>query len=147
MLKTLLASTVLAGAIFVAAHAQEAPAPDVILPAPDAGAEAPAPMDEGLVEDWAAVAIESVAAEELDGAEIRTFVDDERVATVGETVIGTDGSVVGVVARFGGFLGFGREQVMLAAEEIEIFKDPDGRVLIRTNLTREALEALPEYEG
>jgi hypothetical protein len=55
--------------------------------------------------------------------------------------------VQGIVAEFGGFLGFGRERVMLSVEDFEVFKDPDGRVLIRTGLTRDAMEAMPEYEG
>ncbi len=163
MFKTLLASTALAGALFVAATAQDRPPPDPATPLPEAGAEAPAPIlptpeagaeapnsvmeAEGPQETWEPVAIETVMAEELDGADIRTSGDDERVATVGETLVGADGTVEGVVAHFGGFLGIGREQVMLPVEEIDVFKDPDGRVLIRTSLTRDTLEAMPEYEG
>jgi hypothetical protein len=148
MFKTLLASTALAGALFMAANAQDTPTPAPIVPAPEAGAEAPAATTaEANEETWAPVSIETVMAEELDGAAIRTAIDDERVATVGETLVGADGKLEGVVAQFGGFLGFGRERVMLPVDEIEVFKDPDGRVLIRTSLTRDALEVMPEYEG
>lgn len=163
MFKTLLASTALAGALFVAANAQDRPPPDPALPVPEASAEAAAPIlptpetgaeapdsvmeAEGPQETWEPVAIETVMAEELDGADIRTATDDERVATVGETLVGTDGTIEGVVAHFGGFLGFGREQVMVPVEEIEVFKDLDGRVLVRTSLTKDTLAAMPEYEG
>jgi hypothetical protein len=150
--------------MLVAAHAQDAAAPAdpaapaEIVPVPEAGAEEPAPLpdvtldsepvaEETLAETWTAIPVESVMAEELNGAEIRTATDDERVATVGETMAAADGTVQGIVAEFGGFLGFGRERVMLSVEDFEVFKDPDGRVLIRTGLTRDAMEAMPEYEG
>lgn len=148
MFRTLQVSTALAATLFVAANAQDMPAPAPILPTPEAGAEAPvAPMAEAIEEPWAPIPIETFMAEELDGADIRTVIDDERVATVDETLVGTDGSVEGVVAQFGGFLGIGREQVMLPVEEIDVFKAPDGRVLVRTSLTRDTLEAMPDYEG
>lgn len=152
MFRTFFASTALAGALIASAHAQDTPAPgEEILPAPEGGMEAPAPGLEGddpFVEEWSAVGIESVTAEELMGAEIRTNMDDERIATVGDVVPAADGvGVEGVVAQFGGFLGFGREQVLIPAEDFEVFRDPDGRTLIRTNLDRTALEAMPEYEG
>jgi sporulation protein YlmC with PRC-barrel domain len=158
MFRTLIASTALAGALALGAHAQDAQAPaDPIMPAPEAGgmdAPAPAledpaaPADETFVEDWSAVGLETVTAEDLEGAEIRTTMDEEQIGTVGEVVLAADGSTVdGIVAEFGGFLGFGRDRVMIPASDIEVFEDADGNVLVRTSLTRESLEQLPAFEG
>ncbi len=166
MLKTFLASTAIAGMMIASAHAQEAA--DPVLPDPGGAVEAPAPavdgmtpapaadplappagdaMDDTFVESWSPVGIETVSADQLIGADIRSNVDDAQIGSVGDVVLAGDGTVEGIVAQFGGFLGFGRDRVLVAVEDLEIFQDADGRSLVRTNLTRDALEAMPEYEG
>ena len=182
MLKSLIASTALAGALLAAAHAQEAaPADSEILPLPEGAVEADGPMEgdapivvedpvEGdapviaddplesdaptfaedpaglLEENWSAVEIATVSADELIGAEIRAP-DDARIARVGDVLLAPDGTVENVVAEFGGFLGFGREKVLLTTDDIDVFKSPDDAVLVRTSLTPDALATMPEYEG
>ena len=74
--------------------------------------------------------------------------DDSQIGTVADVVIGSDGNTIdGIVAQFGGFLGFGRDRVMLSTDDVEIFQDPEGRSLVRTPLSQDALEAMPAYEG
>lgn len=162
MFKALLSSTAIAGLLVAATvSAQEPPAPDV-MPAPGEPMETPGlemdpaadplmppadGLDQTFVEDWSPIGIEAVSADDLIGAEIRGVVDDSRVATVGDVILGADGSVEGIVAEFGGFLGFGRSQALLSPDQFEVFRDADGRTLVRTSLDQDALTALPDYEG
>lgn len=159
MLKTFLASTAVAGLLVAtSATAQEPPATDII-PAPgEQQMDAPAlemepavppadGMGETFVEDWSPIGIETVSAEELIGSDIRSTMDDAQVATVGDVVLAADGSVDGIVAEFGGFLGFGRSQALIGLDQVEVFRDADGRTMLRTSLTQDALAALPDYEG
>ena len=166
MLKTFLASTAIAGMMIATAHAQDAtpdplaPAPEGAIEAPPAAADpmAPAPgvdplaapadgMGDAFTESWSPVGIETVSADQLIGSDIRSNVDDAQIGSVGDVILAADGSVEGIVAQFGGFLGFGRDRVLLGVDDVEIFQDADGRTLVRTSLTREALEAMPDYEG
>lgn len=87
----------------------------------------------------------SVPAEDLQGAEIVTQ-EDETVATIEDVLIGDAGQVEGVVARFGGFLGFGSNRVRLEADELEITRDDNDEPLVRTSLTPESIEGRPEYQ-
>ena len=167
MLKTFLASTAIAGMMIATAHAQDA-TDDPLVPAPEGGIEAPAPglettpdvdplappaggmdgMDDAFVEEsWSPVGIETVSADQLIGADIRSNMDDSQIGSVGDVILAGDGAVEGIVAQFGGFLGFGRDRVLVGADDVEIFQDADGNTLVRTSLTREALEGMPEYEG
>ena len=60
-------------------------------------------------------------------------------------LIAPDGKVENLVARFGGFLGFGETTVLLGMEEVSVVKDADDNVVLLTNLTPEALKDRPEY--
>lgn len=164
MLRTFLASSAIAGTMIATAHAQE-PTSDPLMPAPEGGMETLAPgveaapgadpmappaaegMDDAFVESWSPVGIETVTADQLIGADIRSNMDDSQIGSVGDVVLAGDGTVEGIVAQFGGFLGFGRDRVLVGVDDIEIFQDADGNTLVRTSLTQEALEAMPEYEG
>ena len=167
MMRTLFASTAIAGMMIATAHAQDT-ATDPVMPDPGGAIEAPAPgadiapapgadplappaaggMDDAFVEDWSPVELQTVSTDELIGADIRTTMDDSQIGTVGDVVIGADGNTIdGIVAQFGGFLGFGRDRVMISTDDVEIFQDSEGRSLVRTPLSQDALEAMPEYEG
>ena len=50
-----------------------------------------------------------------------------------------------MVARFGGFLGFGETTVLLTLDEIAVVRDADENVFVLTNLTPEGLKGRPEY--
>lgn len=164
MLKTLLATTILAGSIALSAQAQDAPlapdpaAPAEVMPVPEPSLDAPAaPMpgeippvvqDEGapLDEELTPIAIETVSAEELIGADIRDAAD-ARIASVGDVLLGADGSPESIVAEFGGFLGIGRDRVLLTVDQLEFFQNAQGTVIVRTSLTPDSLAAMPGYEG
>ena len=72
--------------------------------------------------------------------------DWERVARIGDLVIGRDGSVRGFLVDIGGFLGIGARTVAVDIDQLEIFHDPQTNdVAVYINMTEQELEALPEY--
>jgi hypothetical protein len=119
-----------------------APAPDAT--APDTMAQEPAGGAPALQEGWTAVDLPTISADALIGTDIRTY-DQDTVASVEDALMTPDGKVESVVARFGGFLGFGETTVLLAMDEITVVKDPDENVFVLTNLTPEALKERPQY--
>ena len=98
------------------------------------------PLDEG----WSQVDVATISADMLIGTDIRTY-DQETVAAIEDVLMTADGKVESVVARFGGFLGFGENTVLLTMDEISVVKDADENVVVLTNLTPEALKDRPEY--
>lgn len=167
MLKTLLkSSAVLAvialGAGPAAVMAQSAPeatpatpgtmAPEPVAPAaPEAGgtmapeggmAADPTAEPTGALTDLA-----SISADELIGADIKTGPDNETVATVEDVLLNSDGTVKNIVAKFGGFLGFGENTVLLMPDEVMAHKLDDGTIELTTTLTPDVLKDRPEYEA
>jgi hypothetical protein len=116
---------------------------DPVVVEDDANPDASAPMTGET--DWAPVDLASFSTDRLIGADIVTG-DDETVATIEDVVINDDGMVENVVAKFGGFLGFGSNQVLLTMDEIEVMQDADENLLVRTSLTPESIESRPVYE-
>lgn len=153
MFKTMLASTALAGFLVSgAAFAQDAPAADEILPAPDGAVDAPAPaLDDPAMpgddafadEEWTAVELNTLTADDLRGAEIRSASDDQVIGTVGDVQFADDGATVdGIHGDFGQFLGAGAEQITAPGTDFEAFRGADDRIMLRTGLTREDLEGM-----
>lgn len=74
--------------------------------------------------------------------------ETDNVGSVTDVALSTDGRLLGVVADVGGFLGMGTHQVMLGMDDIRIYRQDgwgnDYQVVSR--LTREQLEALPEFD-
>lgn len=169
MLKTLLASSAVAAALAAApaaVMAQSAPADQTApqtTPSPTAPADtapggadtmAPAPIapdsmaeepDQGVGEAAMATELGAIPRDELIGAEIKTATDQESVASVEDVLLDADGSVKNLVARFGGFLGFGETTVLLMPDEVTPYRLEDGTVELTTTLTPEALKDRPEY--
>lgn len=69
----------------------------------------------------------------------------ESVGKVSDLLLDENDKIVGVVVDVGGFLGVGAKPVGLAwnglSEEMS-----DGAILLKTSLTREELEAAPEFK-
>jgi hypothetical protein len=125
----------------------EAPAP-----ADDMAAEpAPAPADNmaaepTLQEGWSKVDVATISADQLIGAKIRTY-DNSDIAEVQVVLFSADNQLDHVVARFGGFLGFGETMVLLDPNEVTVVKDPDGTMYVLTSLAADQLKTRPEYEA
>jgi hypothetical protein len=118
----------------------EPEAPATAEPATEMAEPATPPLDEG----WSQVDVATISADTLIGTDIRTY-DQETVASVEDVMMTADGMVEGVVARFGGFLGFGENTVLLNMDEVSVVQDADGNVVVLTNLTPDALKDRPEY--
>ena len=170
MLKTLLASGATAAVLAFgigpsAVMAQPAPETDQMAPAPIAPADDAAPTggamapestppdslaaDPAAGEDVGEAAIATELApiprDELIGSDIKAAADQETVASVEDVILDADGRVKNVVARFGGFLGFGETTVLLMPDEVTPYRTDDGTVELTTTLTPDALKDRPEY--
>ena len=72
--------------------------------------------------------------------------DWERIAAIGDVVLGSDGQVRGVLVDVGGFLGLGARRVMLNMDSVSIATHADGSAVFAViHATREDLEAAPEF--
>jgi hypothetical protein len=69
--------------------------------------------------------------------------DGENIADTESFVISPDGQITHIVIGFGGVLGLGEKQVMLPWDAFEIRGEG---ALFTINLTKEQVEALPEFE-
>lgn len=168
MIRTFLASTAIATTLGLAAVAQTAPEP-APMPAEtsDPAIQSPlAPTNDTTVdtssdnaaepgaaggmmapaEELTPVATADISADKLIGATIETRGGDA-VAEVTDVLMTADGTVESYVAQFGGFLGFGSNEVLLTPDEIEVLQDQSGAFVARTDLTPEALEGRPAYEA
>jgi hypothetical protein len=114
--------------------------------APMQAQEQPAAPAGTPAEEYTEVDAATLSADDLIGTSIQTF-DDQTVATVNDVILNADGKVENVVAEFGGFLGFGARTVLLTMDDIEVLKDPSDNLVVRTDLTPEAIETRPDYEG
>lgn len=88
-----------------------------------------------------------------DRADVFTGERDEweTVGNIADVVLSKDGSVRGVLIDIGGFLGIGAHTVMVDMDELYFVADTAntddlGDFLVVAATSREALEALPEFE-
>ncbi|MHC0051892.1 PRC-barrel domain-containing protein [Actibacterium sp. D379-3] len=87
-----------------------------------------------------------LTAEDLTGASVRG-INDERVGEISDLVI-EDDKISAVVIEVGGFLGLGEKPVVVEMERLNIQRSEDGDDLrIYIDADKEALKALPEYQG
>ena len=72
---------------------------------------------------------------------------DENVGSIADVIMSTDGQVDAVTVDVGGFLGIGAKQVALDLDNLAFMRDGDGDLHLYTSLTKEQLEAQPEYDA
>lgn len=101
---------------------------------PDADGPAMEPLAEG-----------EMTTEALTGAWTYDS-NDEHIGEVSQVIVNTSGSVEAVIIDVGGFLGIGEKPVELTMGDLDIGK-MDGDIRVKTHLTREELDALPEYQS
>lgn len=75
----------------------------------------------------------------------------ENAGSIGDIVLSKDGSVRGVLVDVGGFLGLGARTVMVGMNDLYFVADEAGAedisdFFVVATLSRESLEALPEFE-
>lgn len=120
----------------------EAPA-ETTAAAPDAMAAAPGSMT--LPEGYVAVEREGLTAELLTGADVRDA-SDASIAEVSDLVLTGDGQVTDVVLDVGGFLGIGAKTVAIPMDRLTVAQADGGTIRLWVDMTKEELEALPEYQ-
>ena len=153
MLKPFLASAALGALLATGALAQsEAPASDPAAePTAPVGTMAPAAPAE-LTGDWVVdenyqpIDMAQLTAAQIIGADVRNA-DGEVLGSVSDLILGADGKAESVAAKFGGFLGFGSNTVLLKLDEVEFMQNDTGKVALRTAITPESLEGRPDYQS
>lgn len=82
-----------------------------------------------------------VDAEKIIGRDLLN-VSNERIGSIESVMLGRDGRVQAVIVNAGGFLGLGERYVAIDWADIRVSEEGKR---IMTALTRDQLEALPEY--
>ncbi len=97
-----------------------------------------------LPEGYTAIDRAGLTAELLTGADVRDA-SDASIAEVQDLVLTADGQVTDVVLDVGGFLGIGAKRVAIPMDQLTVAQAEGGAVRLWVNMTKEQLEALPEY--
>lgn len=97
-----------------------------------------------LPEGYVAIERDTLTAELLTGADVRDP-SDASIAEVSDLVLTAEGQVTDVVLDVGGFLGIGARAVAIPMDRLTVAQTEGGAVRVWVNMTKEELEALPEY--
>jgi hypothetical protein len=98
-----------------------------------------------LPEGYVAVEPTALTAELLTGADVRDATDTS-IAEVSDLVLTSEGQVTDVVLDVGGFLGIGAKAVAIPMDRLTVAQAEGGAVRLWVDMTKEELEALPEYK-
>lgn len=115
------------------------PAPGVEAPAVDAPAVFVPPEGYSLLPNWS-----GITAETLKGATV-AGPDGSSIGSISDVEVSADGAANGLIADIGGFLGLGSHTVKLGSDQVSLYQNADGDVIAHSVLTKDALQALPEY--
>lgn len=99
------------------------------------------------MEGFEPIDVGTLTVDELTSASVYDRLN-EPVSDIHDVQLSSEGSdVVAVLIDVGGFLGIGARTVAVDIDQIEIQVDPERDDLrVYLNMTREELEALPEYD-
>lgn len=89
--------------------------------------------------------LDQIRAEDFIGTTVYGA-NDERIGEIGDVVLSQDGQVDAVLVDVGGWLGIGEKEVALGMDNLQFMADEDGDLYLYTNLTKEQVEAQPEYD-
>lgn len=73
-------------------------------------------------------------------------INDEQIGTIGDIVLGEDGSFDAVIVDVGGFLGLGAKPVAVGFDNLVFAADTYGNRYLFLNASREELESQPAYD-
>lgn len=113
---------------------------DAVATAPTVGSDGTMTLPEGYTQ----LGSDMLTAETLTGADVRDTTDAS-IAEVSDLVLTGEGQVTDVVLDVGGFLGIGARSVAIPMDRLTVAQTEGGAVRIWVNMTKEELEALPEY--
>lgn len=86
----------------------------------------------------------AVSGNTLIGAAVRNM-QDEKIGTVDDLVVGADGKINAAVVSVGGFLGMGTRYVTLDWSALTVARD-GNTIVVKTNATKDSLKNMPEYK-
>lgn len=127
-----------------------APAADPAAPAADPAAPAASTMAEPetaikVPEGYVMTELMTVTGDELKGVDIYDMTDS-KIAEIADVQIGPDSKVNGIVTDVGGFLGLGEHRILLAPDQVTVYKNADNEIRAYVSMTKDELKALPKYE-
>lgn len=73
-------------------------------------------------------------------------VEGRAIAAITNLIFSVEGRLRGVVVEFGGFLGIGQKRVAIPVDLLEYTIADNGELWVVTTLTRDDLDAAPDYE-
>ena len=130
------------------------PAAPAVEPAPAPAADPAAPAVATTAEPATAIKVPegytmtelmTVTGDELKGVDIYDMTDS-KIAEIADVQIGPDSKVNGIVTDVGGFLGLGEHRILLAPDQISVYKNADNDIRAYVSMTKDELKALPKYE-
>ncbi|WP_198666162.1 PRC-barrel domain-containing protein [Tropicimonas sp. IMCC34043] len=87
-----------------------------------------------------------LTSENLTGAAVYDT-SDERVGEIDRLVLNDQGKIESGIVDVGGFLGIGEKPVAVGFDSLTIQRDKDGPLRVYVDVSREALEQMPRYDG
>jgi sporulation protein YlmC with PRC-barrel domain len=85
-----------------------------------------------------------IRASKLTGADVINAQGD-KIGDIDEVVFGSNGQPR-LILSVGGFLGMGEHRVALDWNKVKLARDKDGDLKARLDMTKDRLQALPEYK-
>lgn len=114
-----------------------------VAPASAQATGAAVPDISGLVElEDLPIARLGVTVQEIEDMEV-VGPDGTEIGEVNEVLVDAGGTVVAVTVEVGGFLGIGESEAVMLIDQLGLSADRDDLV---SSLTREQIEALPEWD-
>jgi sporulation protein YlmC with PRC-barrel domain len=92
-----------------------------------------------------AAGIEGIAASKLVGATV-TNANGDSIGEIHEVLLSAEGEADALIVDVGGFLGMGEHTVAMKWTDISIRSDDNNTLVVATEMTKEQLQDLPEYE-
>ncbi len=86
----------------------------------------------------------TLTADQLTGQTVYSPTE-ENISSVSDLVLDANGQVAAITLDVGGFLGFGARTVLVPFERVHIFRSGQDNYRVYIDMTREELEAQPEY--
>jgi hypothetical protein len=87
---------------------------------------------------------QNVAASNIIGASVMDATNNS-IGKIDDLVLSGEGQVTNYVVDVGGFLGIGSKRVALTPQDVTITADGNGNLQAKTQLTKDALTARPDY--
>ena len=87
---------------------------------------------------------QNVTASSITGASVMDATDNS-IGKIDDLVLSGQGQLTNYVVDVGGFLGIGSKRVALTPQDVTITADANGNLQAKTQLTKDALNARPDY--